>query len=215
MRRFHLLGITLVLLGAITMGADTSRAEESSDAWYVVRPGDSLSLISRRAGIDLGALRRANGIVDDLIHPEQRLAVPDPFARTPSTAIHWRRPFDGRGEVLRPFGDEHRGELTMRRTGTEIARPLGSPVFAPANGVVRYLGHQDGYGVIAIIEHGADYATVIGPLVADGAAVAVGQVVLGGDMLGRVGEPPEGIRPYVHVELRRHGRAVDPARLLP
>ena len=214
------LGFTVVQTAVIQIAViqiilcPTTVVADNSAGWYLVRSGDTLTLIAERAGSSVADLRQANGLRGDLIHPEQRLVVPAPFSRSSGAAITWRRPYEGGGEVIRPFGDHRRGEVTVRRTGADVARPLGSPVLVPAHGVVRYVGRQDGYGTIAIIDHGAGYATVIGPLARDGLTVSANQVVLRGDMLGRVDEPPEGVRPYAHVELRRHQTAVDPARLL-
>ena len=79
--------------------------------------------------------------------------------------------------------------------------------------MVRYLGEQDGFGLLIIVDHGADYASVLAPLDPESVAVEMGEVVLGGTPLGRVGGPVEHDRPYLHVELRRKNKAVDPARL--
>ena len=43
---------------------------------YTVRRGDNLSKISRRYGVSLSALRRANRISGDLIRPGQVLTIP-------------------------------------------------------------------------------------------------------------------------------------------
>ena len=182
---------------------------------YAVRSGDSLSLIARRCGVSVQDLTAANSLRNDLIHPGQGLIVPEPFGRTAAADIRWRRPFQGEGgEALRLFGTHRNGALETRRTGVDISRPSGSAVTAPADGVVRYRGHQNGYGVIMIIDHGADYATVLGPFDADLPGVAVGEIVLRDDALGRIGAPVEGNRPYLHIELRIHNKAVDPERLI-
>jgi murein DD-endopeptidase MepM/ murein hydrolase activator NlpD len=181
---------------------------------YIVRDGDYLSRIAQRCGVATSDINTANKLSNDLIHPGQDLVVPDPFRRTAASAIEWRPPYNGNGgDVLNGFGPHREGRIETRRTGVDMALPPGSNIYAPANGVVRYRGHQDGYGVIMIIEHGAHYSTVLGPFDPDAMYADLGRIVLGGDILGRSGGPAEGPRPYLHIELRRHNEAVDPARL--
>jgi len=181
---------------------------------YLVRDGDYLSRIATRCGVATSDINTANTLRSDLIHPGQDLIVPDPFRRTAAKDIHWRRPYNGDGgEVLHGFGPHRQGRIETHRTGIDMALPPGSNIYAPANGVVRYRGSQDGYGVIMIIEHGARYSTVLGPFDPDALYADVGRIVLGGDVLGRSGKPAEGSRPYLHIELRRNNEAVDPARL--
>ena len=45
---------------------------------HVVQPGDTLFAIARRFGVGVEALRTANGLTDDRIHPGQVLVVPGP-----------------------------------------------------------------------------------------------------------------------------------------
>jgi len=205
----HAVLITLLLLAA----CPSSRAAEPG-SWYEVQPGDYLFRIAELADTTVAALMRDNGLDGDLIHPGQRLRVTRPFSRTRAVAIRWRPPCAGRvGEVLRSFGEQHRGRLTTRHTGVDVAYARGARVVAPAHGVVRYLGEQDGYGRLMIIEHGGGYATVLGPF-SDDMYVASGRIVRRGEGLGLTGAPVEGNQPYLHIELRRDNEAVDPARLL-
>jgi len=196
-----------VLLSATAVTAGTGR--------YVVRAGDSLGGIASRFGVSVGELRDANPLSGDMIHPRQELTVPEPFRRMTSPRIVWRAPLTrGRG-ILRPYGDMRQGRLSLSRTGTDVRCERGAAVSAPAAARVLYVGEQDGFGLIALLDHGAGYATVLGPLDPDGPLVARDDLLLAGDPVGRVGEPVDGSIPYLHIELRRHHEAVDPARILP
>jgi murein DD-endopeptidase MepM/ murein hydrolase activator NlpD len=74
---------------------------------------------------------------------------------------------------------------------------------------------MDGFGTLIIIEHAGGYASVLSPLDPGALAVESGQAVLGGDHLGRTGPPPDkDTPPYLHVELRKHDKAVKPDPLL-
>ncbi|HPF34971.1 MAG TPA: LysM peptidoglycan-binding domain-containing M23 family metallopeptidase [Candidatus Krumholzibacteria bacterium] len=193
----------------------TAGAAAAGDGHYVVREGDSLGRIAQRFGVGLEDLRGANPLPGDVLHPRQELTVPQPFRRMTSPRIRWQAPLERGAGVLRPFGVVHQGRLAARRTGADVRCARGVPVLAPADAHVLYVGEQDGFGLIALLDHGAGYATVLGPLDPDGPLVARDDLLLAGDPVGRVGEPVDGSIPYLHIELRRHHEAVDPARILP
>ncbi len=198
----------LFTLLALLLLAAPLRAD---DAWYRVQPGDYLLRIAQTFGTTVPALKSANGLRGNLIHPDQRLAIPAPFGR--SGEIRWRPPVaDPSGEILRPYGDTTESGLTTHHSGVDIAAPRATRVTAPAHGVVRYLGEQEGYGRLMILDHGGGWATVLAPFAET--YVTDGQAVVRGDGLGLTGPPVETSRPYLHLELRRDSAAVDPARLL-
>lgn len=62
-----------------------TRAQESNE--YVVRPGDSLWLISARTGVHVSQLRAANGLKSDLINVGQRLLIPATAINASGTLI--------------------------------------------------------------------------------------------------------------------------------
>jgi len=207
MLRRRLILLLLVLLACPARAADVGR--------YVVRPGDSLGRIAQRFGIGVEELREANRLSDDVIHPRQELRVPTPFRRLTSPRIRWRPVLDGPAPVLRPFGDVRQGRLATRRTGTDVRCAAKTEIRAPADALVRYAGEQDGFGFIVLLDHGAGYASVLGPLDPAGPLPKRGELLLAGEPFARVGVPVDGEIPYLHVELRRHREAVDPARILP
>lgn len=202
--------LSLMLLALLAGGA-----QAADTGLYRVRPGDSLGRIAQRFGVAVAEVREANRLRDDMIHPRQELLIPDPFRRLTSPRIRWRPPLGGPAPVLRPFGTVRQGRLTTRRTGVDVRCAAGTEVRAPADALVRFAGEQDGFGTIVLLDHGAGYASVLGPLDPDGPLPRRGDLLLAGESLARVGEPVDGEIPYLHVELRRHHEAVDPARILP
>ena len=182
-------------------------------ATYVVRRGDNLTLIGHRLGVTVDALRRANGLGSDLIHIGQRLRVQNPLAGLDAGDPTWLCPLREPGEILRGFGPYASGGVLMPSTGVDVACRRSAAVRAPATGVVRHLGQVEGFGLVVIIEHAAGRATVLAPL--RNPRVEVGQAVLRGDLLGEAGEPPVAGPDYLHIELRRQNKAIDPAPLLP
>lgn len=62
-----------------------TRAQESHE--YVVRPGDSLWLISNRTGVQISQLRAANGLSNDIINVGQRLEIPSATINASGTVL--------------------------------------------------------------------------------------------------------------------------------
>ncbi len=201
---------------ALLSAPHEANALAENDAIYTVRGGDNLSVIASRIGVTLGDLRRANGIRGDLIRPGQKLKVPRPLRRLTRASLNWRRPqTSGRAIVIRDFGPRRNSlGVTVPNTGVDLAVPRGTRIVAPATGVVRYAGEQEGYGFLLIIEHAAGYTSVLGPFDPAALKVRLDDLVLRGDALGKTGAPLEGEKPYLHVELRRNGKAVRPDPLL-
>ena len=124
-------------------------------------------------------------------------------------------PINTWGKVLRPFRPYKQKGILMPSMGTDLACAQGIALSAPAIGVVRHIGHMDGFGTLIFIEHQANYASVLSPLGPATVAVQVGQALLGGDHLGRTGPPPDKDTPsYLHVELRKNDEAINPDPLL-
>lgn len=121
-------------------------------------------------------------------------------------------PIDGR--VVRSFGrqvDPAFGTQTFH-PGIVFDAPHGLPVEAVAAGTVRFAGWFRGYGRLVILDHGDEYFTVTGHL--DTLDVAVGDAVAGRQRIGRVGETGSLSGPRVYFEVRKAGKALDPANWL-
>jgi LysM repeat protein len=192
-----------------------SRAATVSPATYEVRKGDFLGLIAHKYGVSIGELRSHNDLSTDVLQIGQKLRITKPFRLVENEKVEWTMPCRNPGEVLRPFGPYKKKGIIMPSTGTDLRVAVGTPVSAPAIGVVRHIGHMDGFGTLMIIEHGGGYATVFSPFDAGTVAVDVNQAVLPGDHLGRTGPPPEKDTPaYLHVELRKNDKAIKPDPLL-
>lgn len=207
-RRF----ITGLIVLAVLMPLAAHAA--SSPATYKVRSGDNLSVIGARFGVTVNELKKANGLKSDVLSIGQKLRIEKPFRKTGHKDVRWVRPSNRLGRVLRPYGQYNVDGILMPRTGVDLACPEGTNLVSPANGVVRYLGSMDGFGLLVIIEHGGGYATVMSPFDPDGMKVVTGQAVLRGDPVGRTGRPIDyEDDPHLHLELRRNDKAIKPDRL--
>ena len=126
-------------------------------------------------------------------------------ARTADEAVEWAWPASG--TVIASF-DEVRGVK-----GLSLSGKAGDPVLAAADGRVVYAGSGlRGYGNLVIVKHNSTFLTAYAHnqtlLVKEDQAVRRGQKIaeMGSSDADQV---------KLHFEIRRQGKPVDPARLLP
>jgi len=119
-----------------------------------------------------------------------------------------------RGWVTSPFGNRIspiNGKIQFHE-GIDIAAEIGSPVVAPADGVVIKAGFEAGYGNIVELSHGYGLKTVFGHN--SQINVKPGQHVKRGDVIAYSGNTGSSTGPHVHYEVRVNGLPVNPARYL-
>jgi murein DD-endopeptidase MepM/ murein hydrolase activator NlpD len=92
--------------------------------------------------------------------------------------------------------------------GLDLAVAAGTPVLAPADGVVEKASWFSSYGNFIEIAHGGNMETRYGHL--SGYNVVAGQHVHKGDVIGYVGSTGRSTGPHLHYEVRVDGQAVDP-----
>jgi murein DD-endopeptidase MepM/ murein hydrolase activator NlpD len=104
-------------------------------------------------------------------------------------------------------------------TGIDLAVPLGTPVFAAADGVVALArpmtdasGALVGYGNYVMVQHDAGLKTLYGHLLAIG--VKEGDLVKRGQLIGLVGSTGNSTGPHTHFEVRIDNSPIDPMQLL-
>jgi murein DD-endopeptidase MepM/ murein hydrolase activator NlpD len=210
----HLVAIFLLAFLMVLVDG-TSVAATSSPGFYEVRKGDFLGRIATSYGVTVSDLRKSNNLSSDVLQIGQKIRIDNPFQQNSDVKNQWKCPIATWDKVLRSFGPYKKKGILMPSTGTDLACAQGTALSAPAIGVVRHIGHMDGFGTLIIIEHPENYATVLSPLDPATVAVQVGQALLRGDHLGRTGPPPENdTPPYLHVELRKNDKAIKPDPLL-
>lgn len=123
------------------------------------------------------------------------------------------RPLEGR--ITSPYGAQrfYNGEPRRPHYGIDIAAPTGTPVLAPAAGIVT-LAETDMYfeGGLIFIDHGQGFNAVFMHL--SEVNVAVGDVVEQGQVIGLVGSTGRSTGPHLDWRIRWHGRNVDPQATL-
>lgn len=96
--------------------------------------------------------------------------------------------------------------------GLDIANRTGTPVIAPANGLVVFTGRKGGFGKLIIIDHGHGITTRYGHLAK--ILVKVGQRVKRGEKIAEIGNTGRSTGPHLHYEVRLNGVPVNPKRYI-
>ena len=99
------------------------------------------------------------------------------------------------------------GYLKMHK-GLDIAAPYGSPIYAALDGVVQGAGRSGGYGNFVKLIHGGNLASGYGHM--SRIAVARGQRVRQGQVIGYVGSTGMSTGPHLHWEVWRNGQTINP-----
>ena len=93
--------------------------------------------------------------------------------------------------------------------GIDLAGPIGTPIYATADGIVSDAGYNNGgYGNLVKIDHGRGIETRYGHLSA--ILVSPGQRVVRGQQIARMGSTGRSTGSHLHYEVRIDGRAVNP-----
>jgi murein DD-endopeptidase MepM/ murein hydrolase activator NlpD len=121
-------------------------------------------------------------------------------------------PVEGRitgsfGERIDPFNGE--GAF---HSGVDISASVGTPVIAPANGIVTTADFMSGYGRAVVVDHGHGLTTRYGHLASF--AVVGGQYIHRGDIIGYVGLSGRSTGPHLHYEIRINDTPVNPYKYL-
>lgn len=98
--------------------------------------------------------------------------------------------------------------------GVDFAAPIGTPVKVTSDGVVSYIGQQNGYGNVIMINHQSGrYTTVYGHLSRYAKGLYRGQRVAQGDVIAYVGMTGITSGPHLHYEFKVDGLQRDPLRV--
>jgi murein DD-endopeptidase MepM/ murein hydrolase activator NlpD len=96
--------------------------------------------------------------------------------------------------------------------GIDIVADAGTPIRAPADGVITRTARVSDYGKMVDMSHGFGYSTRYGHM--SEILVRTGQRVRRGDVIGRVGSTGRSTGPHLHYEVFRDGRRVNPWKYL-
>jgi murein DD-endopeptidase MepM/ murein hydrolase activator NlpD len=113
----------------------------------------------------------------------------------------------GFGRRISPFT----GQKTWHQ-GIDVAAPIGSPIYAPADGVVIFSGAKAGFGNFVMVAHGYGVVSRYGHNAQN--MVQPGQKIKRGDQIATVGMTGRTTGPHLHYEVLVNGRNVDPKKFI-
>jgi murein DD-endopeptidase MepM/ murein hydrolase activator NlpD len=130
-------------------------------------------------------------------------------ASVTKVSIPSRMPVEGT-RLTSEYGMREHPVLGGRRAhkGVDLAGPVGTPVYATADGVVSMAQWFSSYGKYVQIEHGAQLQTRYGHL--SSYVVEPGAHVKKGQLIGYIGTTGRSTGPHLHYEVRVAGDAVNP-----
>lgn len=174
-------------------------------------PFSAASALLRRSAevrVDVDALiRRANLLASSFSAAAESLAAHSQrLAATPSI-MPTRGWLSSAFAAMRSHPILH---VARPHEGIDVSAPMGTPIEAPAAGVVRSSKWEPGYGNTVEIDHG--YGIVTRFAHASRVLVRVGQRVARGQRIALVGNSGLATGPHLHYEVHVNGRAVDPLK---
>ena len=158
-----------------------------------------LSAAEQAEANEIDALQAASNAIAERIRAAQAQHT-GPSATPSSAGLIW--PVSG--PITSPYG----WRWGRMHQGIDIGVPTGTPIKAAAAGTVLYCGWETGYGNLVVIDHGGNLATAYGHQ--SSIAVACGQQVAQGQVIGYVGCTGNCTGPHLHFEVRIDGNPVDP-----
>lgn len=119
-----------------------------------------------------------------------------------------------RGWLTSGFGYRKSPFTSLREfhKGIDIGTRLNTPIIAPAEGVVTYVGRKGGFGKLIVINHGYGITTRYAHL--SKALIKTGQKVKRGETIANVGNTGRSTGPHLHYEVRVGGVPVNPKNYL-
>jgi len=125
--------------------------------------------------------------------------------KTPINGARLSSPFGMRKHPIDGFNKMHRG--------TDFAAPLGTPIMASGDGIIKKVGWCGGGGNCVKIKHNSTYQTVYAHMSKFARGIKVGVRVKQGQTIGFVGSTGKSTGPHLHYEVIVNGKKVNSQKL--
>ncbi|MBT0960926.1 peptidoglycan DD-metalloendopeptidase family protein [Denitromonas iodatirespirans] len=135
------------------------------------------------------------------------------FRDTDTVQIDFVTPTEGRRSSAFGLRRTFNGQPRAPHRGLDIAAATGTPVVAPAAGIVTHVGDFFFNGKTVFIDHGQGLISMFCHL--DSVAIAAGTPVAQGAKVATVGQSGRATGPHLHWSVFLNGTPVDPALFLP
>ena len=125
--------------------------------------------------------------------------------KTPINGARLSSPFGMRKHPIDGFNKMHRG--------TDFAAPIGTPIMASGNGIVKKAGWCGGGGNCVVIKHNSTYQTVYAHMSKFAFGIRSGVRVKQGQTIGYVGSTGKSTGPHLHYEVIMNGKKINSQKL--
>jgi len=98
--------------------------------------------------------------------------------------------------------------------GIDYAARRGTPIHAAGSGKIIYAARMGSYGNLVKIRHTDGYETRYAHMKSFRRGIHKGKYVKKGQVIGYVGTTGRSTGPHLHFELRKHGRAINPLKVV-
>jgi len=121
--------------------------------------------------------------------------------KTPINGARLSSPFGMRKHPIDGFNKMHRG--------TDFAAPMGTPIMASGDGVIKKAGWCGGGGNCIVIKHNSTYQTIYAHMSKFASGMRTGVRVKQGQTIGFVGSTGKSTGPHLHYEVVINGKKVN------
>ena len=121
--------------------------------------------------------------------------------KTPINGARLSSSFGMRKHPIDGFNKMHRG--------TDFAAPMGTPIMASGNGIIKKVGWCGGGGNCVKIKHNSTYQTIYAHMSKFARGIKVGLRVKQGQTIGYVGSTGKSTGPHLHYEVIVNGKKVN------
>jgi len=121
--------------------------------------------------------------------------------KTPINGARLSSSFGMRKHPIDGFNKMHRG--------TDFAAPMGTPIMASGNGIIKKAGWCGGGGNCVVIKHNSTYQTVYAHMSKFAKSIRKGIRVKQGQIIGYVGSTGKSTGPHLHYEVIVNGKKIN------
>ena len=125
--------------------------------------------------------------------------------KTPINGARLSSPFGMRKHPIDGFNKMHKG--------TDFAAPMGTPIMASGNGIIKKAGWCGGGGNCVVIKHNSTYQTIYAHMSKFANGVRSGVRIKQGQTIGYVGSTGKSTGPHLHYEVVVNGKKVNSQKL--
>ncbi|MDO8995240.1 M23 family metallopeptidase [Sediminibacterium sp.] len=188
--------------------ARVKEMEKKKEVQLVQSMGETELVTSMAAQLNNLSLRMAFqvksfGAIENMVKNKEKLLAAIPSIQ-PISNRTLNRVSSGFGYRIDPVYKDRR-----LHPGLDFTAPIGTPIYAAADGVVKDAGfNTGGYGNRVVVNHGFGYETLYAHMVRIKARV--GTKVKRGEVIGYVGSTGKSTGPHLHYEVHKNGIQLDP-----